>query len=123
MKKVTIIAAVFCSMFHTQAAEINEQTPHKTHIEVTVNTDDSTKKVMLVRNELLQEGFSNELMNNVFGDENFYFPTSKEKYSNLLYVLQLLIDNKQFDESDKVALVSLAEKAYQMFIQHEANTM
>jgi len=67
------------------------------------------------RENLNLEGYSSEMMNDLFGDENMYFPTSDEQMATTLYIVDKLIENKQYEESDRTTLISLSNDAYKSF--------
>jgi hypothetical protein len=78
----------------------------------TDEADDMKNKVQSVRQELVMAGHSLTMINDLFGDENLFFPTNENKLVTVIYIVDLLIDNDQYTESDKSALVALANEAY-----------
>ena len=85
-------------------------------IEKTTATDELRQKIERVRKELASAGFSQDMMNDLFGDESFYFPSNKEKLELVLHIVDLLIENQQYEEADKEQLISLANEAYAIYM-------
>ena len=81
---------------------------------INTSNDDLIQKISNVRTELSSLGYSNEMMNNLFGDENFYFPTNPEKLDIVIHIVDKLIDNGQYKNQEKPVLIKLAEDAYTM---------
>lgn len=67
------------------------------------------------RDNLNLKGYSSEMMNDLFGDENMYFPTTDEQLTTTLYIVDKLIENKQYEEADRTTLISLSNDAYKSF--------
>ena len=73
------------------------------------------KKIIKVREELEKKGFAVSMMNDLFGDENFYFPKSEKELETTVVIVDLIIDNGQYSTSDRFQLVNLANAAYELY--------
>lgn len=82
---------------------------------VTPSIDEQTAKIENTRTELADLGYSTDMMNDLFGDENFYFPINTEVLETSIYVVDLLIKNEQYTQEDKETLVKLTNDAYSLF--------
>jgi hypothetical protein len=121
MKKLTLSVISLFLIFNSQAVEAGTGTVQRpgTLLLQLEMTDEVDQKVERIRKKLIKDGYSHQLMNDLFGEENFYFPTSVEKYYTVLYVVDLVIANEQYKESDKLILISLVEKAYVLYTKEE----
>ena len=75
------------------------------------------KKIDIARDSLTARGVSKEDMDNVFGEENFFFPTTRAKEKQTIDIIDNLITNNQYKASDKDRLVDMVETAYNEFKQ------
>jgi len=113
MKNLKLITVITITLFigNVNASEFYS-TPSETAI---TSTDEVKKKMAEIRVELQNAGYSQFMMDELFGDENFYFPKSQEDLETVLHIVNLLIENEQFEESDRPALISLAKSAYTQY--------
>lgn len=81
----------------------------------TTDHEEANKRISSVRQELAQLGYSLEMMNDLFGDENFYFPTTEEKFETTIYIVDLLIENGQYKQSAKSDLIAMAVQAHSLY--------
>lgn len=102
------------SIATAKAASIDNMS--KIEVEKTTTLDELNQQINNVRVELAYEGFSKEMMNNLFGEENLYFPSNCEKLETVIYIVDLLIKNKQYEEADKDELIRLSNQAYIKFM-------
>jgi len=120
MKKLTCTALILSSTVFAQNNRINSgsiSVQFKEDVK-----DSSICKIQQVRAKLSKAGYSEELMNDLFGDENFYFPTTAECLETTLYIVDLLIDNDQYEEVNKPLLQSLAHEAYETYNAQTSQT-
>mgnify|MGYP003627379712 FL=1 len=75
------------------------------------------KKTAVAKQELLNDGYTMNEMDMVFGEENFYFPTTQEKANQTKGILSNLVSNNQIKESDKKRLGEMIEDAYEYFVK------
>tara|TARA_R110000737_G_scaffold348572_1_gene382740 strand:+ start:19558 stop:19917 length:360 start_codon:yes stop_codon:yes gene_type:complete len=83
---------------------------------ITSYMDDSLEMINDSRKELARIGYSQELMDELFGNENFYFPINLKKLDMVTYIVDLLIENEQFQEKDKNLLLRLAQEASTIYM-------
>jgi hypothetical protein len=57
------------------------------------------------------------MINDLFGDEYFYFPKSEEDLYLSYYIVDKIIQNDQYNDSDKEQLVKLAINAFELYKQ------
>lgn len=110
MKKLILITIIALTAVSVKANEVQKM---KSEISIQSN-DDLIKKIANVRMELASLGYSVEMMNDLFGDENFYFPTNEETLDLVIYLVDKLIENGQYDAVEKPILTSLAKDAYML---------
>ena len=77
--------------------------------------DQTTAKISSVKNDLLEMGYTDEMINDVFGDENFYFPKSSEELELTIYVVDKIIGNGQYKIHDRSELVAMSITALFLF--------
>jgi hypothetical protein len=73
------------------------------------------KKIELARKELETQGYSVVDMNNVFGDDNLYFPKSTREVSQTVGIIDNLINNKQYTKKEKRKLAKMVNDAYKFY--------
>lgn len=73
------------------------------------------KKIIKVREELENKGFTATMMDDLFGDENFYFPKTEKELETTVIIVDLIIDNGQYSTADRFQLVNLANAAYDLY--------
>ena len=73
------------------------------------------KKIMKVREELENKGFTAAMMDDLFGDENFYFPKTEKELETTVVIVDLIIENGQYVSTDRHQLVKLAYAAYDLY--------
>ena len=57
------------------------------------------------------------MINDLFGDEYFYFPKSEKELNLSYYIVDKIIQNGQYNDSDKEQLVNLAISAFELYKQ------
>lgn len=112
MKNLLLVTVMLTAAFSADAIEIN---PIVNTIESTEKSNDTLAKITAARIALEERGYDSEMISVLFGDDNFYFPTSKEELSLTIYIIDFIIDNGQFEKSDKSKLVLMAKEAYRLF--------
>jgi len=115
MKNLTLITILISSISITKANQMmnKEILPIANEMHI----DEIKQKITKARNELKQLGYSADMMNNLFGDENLYFPSTKNKLNTVVHIIDNLIANDQYVESDRIVLQRLAQDAYSTYNQ------
>jgi hypothetical protein len=126
MKNLILIVIVASFGLNSNANEAETVSMSFVKTDTSINsstnvTKEEKKRVTNTRRTLAVAGYSNEMMNDLFGDENFYFPTTEEKLEKLDHIIDLLIENDQYEESDKTQLLSLAKDAYVQFANYKTS--
>ena len=75
------------------------------------------RKTAIAKQELLSDGYTMDEMDMVFGEEDFYFPTTNEKSNQTKGILGNLVSNNQIKETDKKRLGEMIEDAYEYFVK------
>lgn len=83
----------------------------------TIEATESNDTISSVRAELAARGYEIDVMNELFGNENFNFPTNEQELETSMYIIGLLIDNDQFEEDDKKFLEKLVNEAYALYVE------
>lgn len=117
MKKLLLISIAISSFAFTAASA---QTTVKDNIAPKV--DEQKAKIDNTRSELADLGYSIDMMNDLFGDEDFYFPINSEVLETSIYITDLLITNGQYTEEDKEMLVKLTNDAYALYTGVQATS-
>ena len=86
-----------------------------------VKTEDTLAKITAVKSELVKRGYDSEMISSLFGDDNFYFPKTKEELDLTIYIVDHIIDNGQYAITDKTKMIELAQDAFELF--KDSNTM
>jgi hypothetical protein len=115
MKSLTIISLMFFSTTIAMACN-KEYKSTQEEVIITSYMDDSLEMINDSRKELARIGYSQELMDELFGNENFYFPINLKKLDMVTYIVDLLIENEQFKEKDKNLLLRLAQEASTIYM-------
>jgi hypothetical protein len=115
MKSLTIISLMFFSTTIAMACN-KEYKSTQEEVIITSYMDDSLEMINDSRKELARIGYSQELMDELFGNENFYFPINLKKLDMVTYIVDLLIENEQFQEKDKNLLLRLAQEASTIYM-------
>ena len=117
MKRLTLFTLMIISVtIATAGTNKNGQLMQE---EKKISTEELKQKITNSRNELLSAGYTQEMMNDLFGDENFYFPTTRDKLNTSFYIIDKLIENKQYKESERGVLLSLAKKAFNAYSRNQ----
>lgn len=73
-----------------------------------------------VRHDLKIAGYSDQMMNDLFGEGNHYFPTTPEKLESAIFMVDLLITEGRYRSEDKQIMIFLAFDAHKTFTKkHE----
>tara|TARA_R110001599_G_scaffold266278_1_gene467002 strand:- start:197 stop:670 length:474 start_codon:yes stop_codon:yes gene_type:complete len=75
------------------------------------------RKTAIAKQELLSDGYTMDEMDMVFGEEDFYFPTTTDKSNQTKGILGNLVSNNQIKETDKKRLGEMIEDAYEYFVK------
>ena len=113
MKNLILIQAMLIgftiSLANNRIAQTNNQADS---IEKSFN---ESIKIDETRTALVNEGYSEDMTDNLFGYENFYFPMNENVLATVINIVDILIENDFYDVSDKATLVSLANSAYELY--------
>jgi len=110
MKNLFLITVMLTGAISANAIETNSNT-----IEVTAESGDTLTRISATRNALEEQGYDSEMIDVLFGLDNFYFPTTKKELDLTIYIIDAIIGNEQYKKSDKVTLVALANDAFKLF--------
>lgn len=80
-----------------------------------LDSDPKNKIEIKVNDLLLEKGFDQKMINNLFGDEFFYFPKTNEGLDLSYYIVDKIIQNGQYSSSDREQLRKLAMEAFELF--------
>lgn len=77
--------------------------------------DPPNSTVTTVRKSLIDKGYEEGMINDLFGDEYFYFPKSDSELDLSFYIVDKIIENGQYDPTDRDKLKNLASEAYMLY--------
>lgn len=80
-----------------------------------LDSEPKNKIEIKVNDLLLEEGFEQRMINDLFGDEFFYFPKTEEGLDLSYYIVDKIIQNGQYTPSDREQLRKLAIEAFELF--------
>ncbi|MFT5778560.1 MAG: hypothetical protein ACI837_001516 [Crocinitomicaceae bacterium] len=115
MKKITLIKVVLTSLiFSFSTNGIGQTDEHSLSFE---KSAEEKFKIEETRAALDYAGTENTvgMMNDLFGEENLYFPVNQESLNTVVYIVDLLIQNDQYDVTEKDRLIELANSAYAFY--------
>ncbi|MFZ9029621.1 MAG: hypothetical protein ACO2Z9_11435, partial [Crocinitomicaceae bacterium] len=87
-----------------------------------LDSDPRNKIEIKVKDLLLEKGFEQRMIHDLFGDEFFYFPKTDEGLDLSYYIVDKIIKNGQYSSSDREQLRKLAMEAYELFKQDISET-
>ncbi len=111
MKKSFLVLAMFTSTVLTAQAEVNPTKPQ--------TTVQQESEISRVRHDLKEEGYTTEMMNDLFGEENRFFPTTAEKLESSVLMVDQLVQTGEYSTYEKNVLIFLAFDAHQKFTKNE----
>jgi hypothetical protein len=112
MKKITILVLAFSISLAANACQTNPALTSEKLIENPMDTTNNMKNSIKI---LVQKGYSLEIITDLFGDENINFPKTEQELSLTIHIVDLIIENEQYQKTDKNKLVDLANEAYLLF--------
>jgi hypothetical protein len=71
--------------------------------------------IAATRSDLIIQGYTNEDMDNVFGEDGIHFPKSANGRSKAIHIIGLLINNNQYKPEDKNRLTKMVNDAYKTY--------
>ena len=80
-----------------------------------LDSEPKNKIEIKVNDLLLEKGFEQRMINDLFGDEFFYFPKTDEGLDLSYYIVEKIIQNGQYTSSDRDQLRKLAMEAFELF--------
>ena len=80
-----------------------------------LDSDPKNKTEIKVNDLLLEKGFEQQMITDLFGDEFFYFPKTDEELDLSYYIVDKIIQNGQYNASDRKQLRKLAMEAFELF--------
>lgn len=111
-KRVFLIAT---AVFLIGARSLSQQvidTPNAT-------TSISHKAVNSVIDHLIAEGYSESMIHDLFGVDNHYFPVDSDKLESVMFMIDMLIEEGKYEETEKTVMIFLAFDAHRL-AQEEA---
>lgn len=67
---------------------------------------------------LIAKGYSRAMIQDLFGDSNYYFPTNSDKLESVMFMIDMLISEGRYEASQKTVMIFLAFDAHRL-IQEE----
>jgi hypothetical protein len=113
MKKLIIIQTVLIGFIISLANNGIAQTDSNPIS--TEKSIDENIKITEARTTLVEEGYSEDMIDNLFGYENFFFPMNENVLATVTNIVDILIENNFYEESDKSTLMNLANSAYEFY--------
>lgn len=118
-KIMKLISTLFTSMFILISgyaySGVTDEDPPGIHVES-------------MNKSLLELGYEAEMIYDLFGDEFFYFPKTDSELDLTFYIVEKIIDNRQYNSSERDKLKQLASDGYNLYkayqsehILHETN--
>lgn len=71
--------------------------------------------VSSVSKSLIDQGYEEQMINDLFGDEYFYFPKSDSELDLSFYIVDKIIENGQYKSADRDKLKNLASDAFTLY--------
>lgn len=116
MKKLLFNTAMSLLLLTTITNKVQAQTSDSSGPEISYEKLSDTT-LGTAREELASLGYTMETMNELFGDENLFFPTTEEELELSFYIVELVIKNQQFEASDRTHLEQLVKDAFTVYTQ------
>lgn len=112
MKSKSTLLVVFAVLFmsgHSHANVLDVDPPNCVEVSIHKN--------------LIDLGYDSEMINDLFGDEYFYFPRNDSELDLSYYVVDKIIENGQYTSSDRDKLRTLAADAFDLYQNQQVSSV
>ncbi len=78
--------------------------------------EDSTmnQPIKSVIDDLIDQGYSAEMIHDLFGADNRYFPVDSDKLESVMFMIDMLIEEGKYQDSQKTVMIFLAFDAHRL---------